>query len=323
MTRWVGHGIRGVVTLLLLGWIFRTVAEESGGFSGLWQVVLRLSPFYLLASFLCVGGTIVLNARRWQLLLNTFSGEGRFSFWRVFSITMIGQFFNSFLLGATGGDVLKAYYGAKDREREKTETVTMVIADRLLGVLLMLLFACFFMFPNAELLLCNRRLTALTGVTVGMFFACVGVALFCVLLPDALCRWFRRWSYIQRAFEACKQIARAPGLLFHVFAISMALNLLCVLQFYVISVDLGVGVSFVCFAVIVPMIICISSLPITPSGLGVRENLYVIVLGAPLLAVPSSEALALSLLAYAEFLAWSALGAVFYVVYKPRLVSRI
>ncbi|MBR5737292.1 MAG: hypothetical protein IKX90_01855, partial [Verrucomicrobia bacterium] len=54
----------------------------------------------------------------------------------------------------------------------------------------------------------------------------------------------------------------------------------------------------------------------TPSGLGVRENLYVIMLGAPMLAIAPAKALALSLIAYAGFLCWSAFGVFFYLAYR-------
>ena len=64
---------------------------------------------------------------------------------------------------------------------------------------------------------------------------------------------------------------------------------------------------------IVPMIICVAALPITPSGLGVRENLYVLTLSAPQIGVEPTHALSLSLLAYAGFLFWSLIGGLFYL----------
>ena len=62
---------------------------------------------------------------------------------------------------------------------------------------------------------------------------------------------------------------------------------------------------------IVPIILCISSLPITPNGLGVRENLFVLMLAV--IAVPSTAALSLSLLASAEGIFWSLIGGLVYM----------
>src|SRR2546422_5295231 len=44
---------------------------------------------------------------------------------------------------------------------------------------------------------------------------------------------------------------------------------------------LNLNISPLTLFVMVPMITCVSALPITPSGLGVRENLYVLMLSAP------------------------------------------
>jgi uncharacterized membrane protein YbhN (UPF0104 family) len=69
--------------------------------------------------------------------------------------------------------------------------------------------------------------------------------------------------------------------------------------------------------VIVPTVICMSALPNTPGGLGVRESLYVYMLSTPLNVDPT-KALSLSLLAYAGSLFWSLVGGVVYVTLKQK-----
>jgi uncharacterized membrane protein YbhN (UPF0104 family) len=101
-------------------------------------------------------------------------------------------------------------------------------------------------------------------------------------------------------------------------AVSMGLNLVCVLQYVVLARGLGIDVPNSVWLLIVPSIICISALPITPSGLGVRENLYVAVLAATPFFVPETTALALSLLAYAGSLFWSVVGGAVYLFLKDR-----
>jgi len=59
------------------------------------------------------------------------------------------------------------------------------------------------------------------------------------------------------------------------------------------------------------MILCISSLPITPNGLGVRENLFVLMLGV--INVPKTGALSASLIASAQGLLWSLIGGFIYM----------
>lgn len=330
------------ISILLLVWIFHVIFMEQGslvaprlgldwsqlsrseqwgiawqhGPKALWDVITLIRPLSFFLSLLSVGATVLLGAWRWHILLEA---QGiRVAFRRTFQITMIGQFFNSFLLGSTGGDLLKAYYGTHETEKSKTEAVTTVFADRLLGLFSMLLFTVIFMVPNYHLLLVNKRLTMLTLFTLGMFAVCLILILFAGhgrLLANLLTR-YPRLTHLQRALEACKKTARQGHVITKVFLLSMLLNGFCVLQFYIIARDLGLNITSIQLAVIVPMIICISSLPITPSGLGVRENLYVIMLGAPMLAIAPAKALALSLIAYAGFLCWSAFGVFFYLAYR-------
>lgn len=338
----------GISALLLL-WIFHAIFMEQGkllaasgayhwqelsrweqwrmawsiGPGALYDILVLTHWAYFLPSLLCVGATVTLGAWRWHLLLRA---QGiAVTFRKTFQISMIGQFFNGFLLGSTGGDVLKAYYGTRETEKSKTEAITTVFVDRLLGLFSMLLFAVFFMLPNLHLLLINKRLTLLTLFTLGMFLSCL-VLIFAAghggLLSRILAR-FQKLTHIQRSLEACKKTARQPRLMLKVFLLSMLLNGFCVAQFVLVSRDLELNIGVTQLAVIVPMIICISSIPITPSGLGVRENLYVIMLGAPMLAIPPTKALALSLIAYAGFLCWSALGAFFYLAYRSTSKSQI
>ena len=100
--------------------------------------------------------------------------------------------------------------------------------------------------------------------------------------------------------------------------VSVLLNLVCVLQLLALANGLKLNISPLALGVIVPMIICVSALPVTPSGLGVRENLYVLMLAVPELNVAATQALSLSLLAYAGTLFWSLLGGMVYASLKER-----
>jgi hypothetical protein len=75
-------------------------------------------------------------------------------------------------------------------------------------------------------------------------------------------------------------------------------------------------IPFRLLLVLVPIIICLAALPITPSGLGLRENLYVLALTVPAVHVPPAAALSLSLLAYAGSLAWSLVGGLVYLRFR-------
>ncbi|MCI0350463.1 MAG: flippase-like domain-containing protein, partial [Acidobacteriales bacterium] len=129
---------RVLVCLVLLGWIFHAIflneakaasrqrgvnweglsrAEQwqaawSHGPRELWQQVTLIQPGYLALSVVLMGLTIVLGVVRWRMVLRV---HGLLLPWtRAGEISLVAHFFNSFLLGSTGGDLMKAYYAARE-----------------------------------------------------------------------------------------------------------------------------------------------------------------------------------------------------------------
>jgi glycosyltransferase 2 family protein len=285
----------------------------------LWRTLCLLPPGAFVTAFLLVGATILLGVIRWRRVLRV---QGlHLSFGRAAEISLIAQFFNTFLLGSTGGDLLKAYYAARETHHKKAEAVTTVFADRVIGLLSMLLFACLMMLPNLELLRQHDRLGTIAGFIglmtlggcLGTYVAFWGGVSRRFPRARALLRRLPKGEALERSLDACREFGRDQAFLGQAIGLSMLLNLLVVAQLAVLANGLGLNVSFRALLVIVPIVICISALPITPSGLGVRENLFVLMLAVPEINVPATLALSLSLLAYAGNLAWSLIGGVVYI----------
>jgi hypothetical protein len=145
--------------------------------------------------------------------------------------------------------------------------------DRLLGLFAMLLFACLMMLPNFTLLAAHRRLAALAGFILIMFLLC-GVVVVLSLwgglsrhLPQAR-GWLKRLpkgDMAERALDACRLFGRDWTVLGKVMLISMALNVCCVLQILSLANGLDLRIDPWSLFIIVPVIVCISALPITPS----------------------------------------------------------
>ena len=343
-------GWRLAVALFLLAFIFHTIFLNEGRFAwshretpweGLsrwqqWRIAwtlgpvelwrtISLVPFRVFAlSLALMGLTILIGVARWRRVLRV---QGlALPLGRAAGISFVAHFFNSFLLGSTGGDLMKAYYAARETHHKKTEAVVTVLVDRLIGLWAMLLFAGAMMLPNLSLLAHHRRLAILALVILAMLGTCslvLGVAFWGGVsrrFPRArmLLRRLPRADSLERAVEACRQFGKGKRFLLETLALSMILNAVCVLQLFVISRGLGLNIPARVLFVVVPMIICISALPITPSGLGVRENLFVWMLAVPEINVPATSALSLSLLAYAGSLFWSLVGGAVYLGLKER-----
>lgn len=337
---------RLAVGCLLLLWIFHSIflIEGSGvlppaewarltrwerwriawseGPRELWKT-LRLVHFpFLLASLVCMGMTLVIGVFRWRYVLRVQGLD--LSLGRAAEISFVGHFFNSFLLGSTGGDLLKAYYAARETHHKKTEAVMTVVVDRLFGLFSLLFFACVMMLPNFALILREPRLGAAAWVIFLLMLGCGAVITLAFwgglsrAVPQAR-DWLRRLpkgELIEKGLEATREFGKARFFVVKMLAFSMVLNVFCVLQICSLAAGLNLNTSMLPLFVIVPTVVCLSAIPISPSGLGVRENLYVLLLSA--IQVDATSALSLSLLAYAGSLAWSVFGGFIYMARRTR-----
>ncbi len=338
------------ICLLLLVWIFHSIfvnearmaARKSGapwdqltrgekwakgwteGPPELWENLTQVPLGTFILSISLVGIIVLLGILRWRMVLKVHGLD--LPLGRAAEISFVAHFFNSFLLGSTGGDLMKAYYAARETHHKKTEAVVTVFVDRLVGLWAMLLFAGLMMLPNLKLLMSSELLRLPVAVVLAMLLGCTIVVV--LAFYGGVSRgwggaraWLRRLpkgAWIEQTLEACRQFGKEPFFLTRTLLISMLLNTFTVLQFIVLARGLGVSVPPLAMFVIVPTIICIASLPITPSGLGVRENLFVLMLAGTSIGASATSALSLSLLAYAGSLFWSLVGGVVYVLFKER-----
>jgi hypothetical protein len=340
---WWSVGWRVGFCLFLLLWIFHSIFMSQGkmaaqgaglnwatmersqqwkmawttGPQELWHMLRLTQLWALILSAALVGLALFVGVVRWRFVLEAQGLHLPLS--RATEISFVAQFFNSFLLGSTGGDLIKAYYAARETHHKKTEAVTTVFVDRLVGLWAMLFFAGLMMTPNIRLLRQSRDLYVPALFILAMFG---GVSVVLALafwggvskrFPKAReqLRRLPKGEVLERALDSCRQFGKQKDFLLKTIAISLLLNVLWVVQIMVLGKGLGVAISTIALFFIVPVIFCISALPITPNGLGVRENLFVLMLAV--LGVPRTAALSVSLLASAEGLFWSLIGGLIYL----------
>jgi uncharacterized protein (TIRG00374 family) len=244
-------------------------------------------------------------------------------FGRATEISLVAHFFNAFLLGSTGGDLMKAFYAARETRHRKADAVVTVFVDRLIGLWAMLIFTGVMMIPNARMMFGSRERALASLLVLGMLAACTMMAAL-AFRGGVSQRWSgaRTWlrklpqgARLEHSLDSCRRFGRKPSFVVRALLISMLLNVVCVLQWHAVGRGLGLAIEPKVLFVVVPLVICVAALPITPSGLGVRENLFLIMLNNPAIATP---ALTLSLLAYAGSLFWSLVGGIVYLVLKEK-----
>lgn len=325
-----------------LGWTY--------GPPSLWKTLSSVRLGSLALSLVLMGSTLAIGVVRWRMVLNV-HGLG-LPFSRAGEISLVAHFFNTFLLGTAGGDVMKAYYAARETHHKKTEAVVTVFVDRIVGLWSMLLFAALMILPNFRLFertglrhaLAHlftapangaRELASIIWNEPYVFAAALLLALtvagsafmFLAFRGGVSKKWSgaRAWlrhlpkgEHIERSLDSCREFGRQRGFLTRTVLLSMVLNFICVLQFWVLARGLDMKVSLLALCLIVPTVICVAALPITPSGLGLRENAVVQLLAAPSIGADATDALSLSLLAWAGSAFWGALGGVLYAMFKHK-----
>jgi len=274
----------------------------------------------LAVAFLLFGVALLLCMKRWELILRSLGHELQFG--KIAALSMVGQFFNSFLLGATGGDIAKAYYAARETRHRRTEIVTTVFIDRLTGLLALLVLAVIVMLARIRFFLSAPEMRAAFFVYAA-FLAASAPILAIFFRRDI----FERWPLLA-AFEARTSAGATLGKMYRAFRLCLGHpplvlgtvllslgNHVCALAaaFYA-GMALGLGLGFPDYAAAFLVINAVSSIPFTPSGLGTRETACILLLGG--MGVPASHAVSLSLTIYAVAAVWSLIGGVVYLFYS-------
>src|SRR5262249_20733122 len=153
---------------------------------------------------------------RWRMVLRVQGFDLSWS--RTAEISFVAHFFNSFLLGSTGGGLMKAFYSAPAKHHKKNKAGGTGVCHRLLRVWAMLLLWRLMMLPNLRLLFAHSKLRPVAVLVLAMLAACSSVAV--------LAFWggvSRRWSgarawlrrlpkgeWLERSLDSCRQFGREP-----------------------------------------------------------------------------------------------------------------
>lgn len=304
MRRRLVNLLRVVISLGLLAFLLAQV-----GLRETWASLQGANLGYLLAVFLLYLATIALRSYRWRIFLNAQGVQA--SLPKLASLCLIGVFFNLVLPTGFGGDVVRVYELSQYSSRTAS-SITTVFMDRLSG------FLALFAMAAAALAFSYHLVSYEVGVTIILIFlaSLVGTgALFCRPLwrrleglPIFSSLTQRGW--VKDLYLSAQSYTLTP--LAQAISLSLAFNAILVFMNYLAALSFGVEISFWYFLLFIPIISFLLVLPISLSGLGVREGAY-IYLFCPV-GVPPSSALAISLSIYGVTVATGLIGALIYAV---------
>jgi glycosyltransferase 2 family protein len=304
-----------VVTIAVLYWVYHDPEKRA-------QMVqaLRHAQYHWVAiGILAYVVVEIAAAFRWHVLLKV---QGiHLSLPRLLGLFLIGMFYNQFLPGGTGGDIIKSYFLVKETPDKRAGALLAVVFDRFIGLvalvtitgtLISLRFDFLSQTPETRRLL--WLLLALLGASILALlstFVITGFKLF-HLLPK---KFPGREKLIEIA-AAYHLYARHWRATFVAFGASVVAHLATFATFLCAAYALGARVPLVNFFAIMPVERTISALPISFAGIGLREKVLQIMLHG-LCGVPEGTAILIGSLSFLIILVCCIPGAIVYFFYKP------
>jgi uncharacterized membrane protein YbhN (UPF0104 family) len=301
-TGWPGRVARVSLMLLPLAWLSRHIEWTRVAASA-----RRVGPGALAVAFGTLWLGIVVAAVRWRVLLRAYGADpARIP--RVATLLrhyMVGQYF-SVLPTGIAGDAVRGYRVAGCLPNVATSYVVLFV-ERVAGLLGLLGIASCAALASPGLL---------SGRAARVFDGVIALALVCGLVVFALPQWTthspRARAVLTRVPVAGRFLARMPasrggvGPLAVAFALSILTHATVVATVAILIAPLAPTATLAVCARVVPAIVLVTFVPLTPGGLGQREGAFVYFFS--LVHVPWEPAIAASLLYFAVFVALALAG---------------
>jgi len=311
--------LRLSITAAFIAWVLRKI--EFTGPQGILTIFGGSNKLILLL-FVCIYlGINLLASLRWQLLLSV--QEIRISYIEALRLTFLGFFFNNFMPGLTGGDIVKAYYIAKETKK-KPEAVATVFLDRVIGMVAMAILVAVMItwrLSSAAFWKYGWAIFLFLAVLLGMalvFFSrrlrrILRYEYLLTLIPNERIR-----KILKKADEAFFLYRFHKKVALYTLLISFACHTIAVTVNYGLAMAFGLTeVSFFDFYLFVLLIIMLIALPYHVGGWGARETLYIELFGT--VGIPAEIAVSLSVSFRLTEMLWSLPGAYFYVSRRERV----
>jgi uncharacterized protein (TIRG00374 family) len=310
------------VTTAMLWWVF----HDPGQRTKMWEALHRANYWWVAGGILAYLLVEAAAALRWQTLLRV--QKINLSLPRVSGLFLIGMFYNQFLPGGTGGDIIKSYLLLKETDK-KAGALLAVVFDRLIGLVALVTITVALVSLRFDWLwntpvtvesgaVTPRRLLLLLLFLLGTSLS--GLIASFVISGFNLLRWLPH-SFPGR--EKLIEISAAYHLYAHhwiatltAFAASLVAHLATFTTFLCVAYAFRANVSVIDFFAVLPIERTITALPISFAGVGLREQILQVLL-SNLCHIDVPVAKLIGTMSFLIILFCSAPGGLVYFFYRP------
>lgn len=276
---------------------------------GLNRLVRSAQPLYLLLALLVLPCSYILTSLRWHMLLETL--EIHIGRWRTFVLNMVGAFYNTFMPGSTGGDLVKAYY-ASLHTTHRVRAILSVIVDRVLGLLALVILGGVMACLQLRVAEC-RQVAFMSALALGA----TAVGLFVFYHPywrrvtglDFVLNRLPLQRHVSHAIEAMHLYGREPSVAIRATVMTFPVHVTTIVSSYMAGRAFGLPLPFWYYWVITPVIVLVGAIPISPQGAGVMEFFAIALTRQQGATISQAFALAMSIRVGAMF--WNLMAGIF------------
>ena len=240
------------------------------GFNNVVSQITSANPYWFLLGIFIFSVSNILGSLQWYFLLKASGIDLQLT--QVISFYYTGLFFNNFLVGYIGGDAVRVYDVSKSTGKT-SDAISAVFLDRFIGFLIlttMALAAALYWINSQKVLIIIAIIFAYWVLILVLLFNKKLIQkiswLFKVILPRKMNLKMKEIYLSINAFKHHRDI------LLKVIAISVIVQSFRILVHCAAARSIGVKVNLIYFAIFVPIIALLASLPISIGGIGIRES---------------------------------------------------
>ena len=303
------------VTTAVLYWVYHDPNRRAQ----MAEAIRNAQYRWVVIGILAYGVVEISAAIRWHVLLKV--QKIHLTVPRLAGLFLIGMFYNQFLPGGTGGDIIKSYFLLKETPDKKAGALLAVVFDRLIGLVALVAITGTLIALRYDFL---SQTTETRQLLWFLLFLLGSSILF--LVSTFIISGFNLFRWLPEKFpgrEKLIEISAAYHLYAHhwratlvAFGASVVAHLATFATFLCAAYALGAAVPVLDFFAVMPVERTISALPISFAGIGIREKILQIMLNG-LCGVPEAKAILIGSLSFLIILVCCIPGAVVYLFYKP------
>ena len=311
--RWIFIVLQTVVTVGLLAFFFRDPEFRREAADALRSV----QPAWLLLGVAIAGIENLCGVLRWRVFLRMLGID--LPFWKSVQVCLVALFCNTFLLGAAGGDLVRAAYLIR-RGADKTDALMSVILDRVSGLGALILYTGILTAAHWDWLMSGSTSALLLKFVIAYQVVCLALVIGALVLAlrgvtERLPAWAPFPEFVRKLGAGYAKMATHWRGSMAAMSMSLAMLAFYFGAFYCAARGLGLDLSFWRFSTLMPIADIISALPISIGGMGVRESVFVTLLGE-LTGTPAGVAVSVSLAGYLVNSLWGLVGAAILPLFK-------